>query len=81
MNTNPQRQVLSSIDQHNLTLLEELFDLHANFTSYAQSINELFYFYVQDCTEKGNDLFLNAADIHRILEVVNLLQKLKEPMH
>ncbi|MBB1148913.1 hypothetical protein H4K35_02010 [Myroides sp. NP-2] len=79
MSTKPHTQVRST-DQYNLVLLEELVDLHTNFTSYAQSINELFYYYVQHCTDKGEDLFLDTSDVHRILQVVTLLQRLKEPV-
>ncbi|MGG5576790.1 hypothetical protein ACPDHL_05525 [Myroides sp. C15-4] len=79
MSIKPHTQVRST-DQYNATLLQELVELHTNFTSYAQSINELFYYYVQHCTDKGEDLFLDASDVHRILQVVNLLQQLKEPV-
>ncbi|MBB1140548.1 hypothetical protein [Myroides sp. WP-1] len=81
MNKPPQSQfqVINS-DQHNLMLLHMLYEHNACFESYAKSINELFYYYVQHCTENGNDLFLTSTDIQQILEVVHTLQQLKEPL-
>ncbi|EHQ44002.1 hypothetical protein [Myroides odoratus] len=79
MGTNDQPHTLSANDQHNLALLEALYDLNPSFAAYAQSINELFYYYVQNCTEKADDFLLNPLDVQSILEVVHTLQQLKEP--
>ena len=73
-------RILTANDWHNLALLETLYELHENFSSHAQSINELFYYYVQNCTEKGVDFDLNPIDIHLVLEVVTVLQQLKDPI-
>ncbi|MDM1408190.1 hypothetical protein [Myroides sp. DF42-4-2] len=65
-------------EQHNLALLQALYEQQASFTAYAQSINELFYYYVQHCSSQGDDFFLTPTDVHRVLEVVTLLHQLKE---
>ena len=75
----PQNQLIH-IDQQNLMLLHMLYEQNDSFALYAKSINELFYFYVQHCTEKGEDLFLTQADIQRILEVVNTFLQLQDPL-
>ena len=49
-----------------------LYDLNPNFSVYAQSINELFYYYVQHCTNNEDELLLTSTDIHNILEVVTI---------
>ncbi|WP_158960356.1 hypothetical protein [Myroides fluvii] len=67
-------------DQHNLALLHMLHEQNANFAAYAQSINDLFYYYVQHCTDNEDELLLTSTDIHNILEVVTTLQQLKEPV-
>jgi len=79
MSTKPQPSTLSKKDSHNLALLQELYDLNPDFASYAQSINALFYYYVQHCTENADDFFLNSTDVLQVLEVVQTLQKLKKP--
>ncbi|WP_158961848.1 hypothetical protein [Myroides fluvii] len=79
MSTKPQPSTLSKNDSHNLALLQELYDLNPNFASYAQSINALFYYYVQHCTENADEFFLNSSEVHQVLEVVHTLQKLKKP--
>ncbi len=79
MSTKPQPHMLSKNDSHNLALLQELYDLNPDFASYAQSINALFYYYVQHCTENSDEFFLNASDVHQVLEIVHTLQKLKKP--
>ena len=68
------------VDQHNLALLAALYEVNADFASYAKSINELFYYYVQHCSSQGDDFFLTPTDVHSVLDVVNLLQQLKEPV-
>lgn len=67
-------------DQHNLALLQALYEHRASFTAYAQSINELFYYYVEHCTDQADDFFLTPTDVHSVLDVVNLLQQLKVPV-
>ncbi|WP_410877819.1 hypothetical protein [Myroides sp. DW712] len=49
-------------------------------SDYAQSINELFYYYVQNCTERTDDMLLTSTDISSILEVVHTFQQLKAPL-
>ncbi|MGG5506208.1 MULTISPECIES: hypothetical protein [unclassified Myroides] len=80
MRTKPQPRIPTANDWHNLALLETLYELHENFSSHAQSINELFYFYVQNCTETGEDFSLNHTDVYRVLEVVTILQQLRDPI-
>jgi len=81
MSTNPSHPiVLSAHDSHNLALLAALYEHRASFTAYAQSINELFYYYVQHCTDQADDFFLTATDVHSVLDVVNLFQQLREPV-
>ncbi|MBB1140353.1 hypothetical protein [Myroides sp. WP-1] len=79
MSPKPQPHMLSKNDSHNLALLQELYDLNPDFASYAQSINALFYYYVQHCTENADEFFLNASDVHQVLEIVHTQQKLKKP--
>ncbi|WP_158963800.1 hypothetical protein [Myroides fluvii] len=73
-------QSQSAIDLHNLAILQALYEQNANFSAYAQSINELFYYYVQHCTDNEDELLLTSTDIHNILEAVNTFQQLKEPI-
>ncbi|WP_353120195.1 hypothetical protein [Myroides odoratus] len=79
MNTPPSPQVFSTNDLHNLALLHMLYDLNPNFLAYAQSINDLFYYYVQHCTDSSTEVLLTSTEINSILEVVNAFQQLKEP--
>lgn len=81
MSTKPQPCMLSKNDSHNLALLQELYDLNPNFVSYAQSINALFYYYVQHCTENADEFFLSSSEVHQVLEIVHTLQRLKKPKH
>ncbi|MDM1044444.1 hypothetical protein HX004_13885 [Myroides sp. 1354] len=80
MNALPQSPKFTNNDQHNLGLLATLYDLNPNFAAYAQSINDLFYYYVQHCTETSTDVLLTSTEINSILEVVNTFQQLKEPL-
>lgn len=79
MSTKTPPNMLSKNDSHNLALLQELYDLNPNFASYAQSINALFYYYVQHCTEHADEFFLDSSEVHQVLEIVHTLQKLKKP--
>ena len=67
-------------DQHNLALLQVLYDLNPNFSVYAQSINDLFYYYIQHCTDTSTEVLLTSTEINNILEVVNTFQQMKEPL-
>lgn len=80
MNTTNSPRIVSANEQHNLALLEALYELNPNFASYAQSINELFYYYVQNCTERADDMLLTSTDISSILEVVHTFQQMKDPL-
>lgn len=79
MSTTNSPRIVSVNDQHNLALLEALYDLNPNFLAYAQSINDLFYYYVQHCTDSSTEVLLTSTEINSILEVVNAFQQLKEP--
>ncbi|MDM1409093.1 hypothetical protein [Myroides sp. DF42-4-2] len=80
MNATPTHPLLPANDLYILALLQSLFDQQASFTAYAQCINELFYYYVQQCTTQADVFFLNPADVHCILEVVTVFQQLKVPI-
>lgn len=64
-------------DLHNLEILKELFEYGETFTTYAKSINDLFYFYIQHCVDKTDEIFLTQSDVYNINEIVNALQSLK----
>ncbi|EKB05096.1 Uncharacterised protein [Myroides odoratus] len=79
MNTPHPHQVAPTNDEHNLALLHLLYDINPNFSAYAQSINDLFYYYIQHCTDTSTEVLLTSTEINSILEVVNAFQQLKEP--
>jgi len=69
--------VVNEKDLHNLEVLKQLFEYGETFTTYAKSINDLFYFYIQHCVNKHDEIFLDQTDVYNINEIVNALQSLK----
>ncbi|MGG5508130.1 MULTISPECIES: hypothetical protein [unclassified Myroides] len=69
-----------AIDRHNLAVLQALYDNNASFTTYAKSINEIFYYYVQNCTDNPDELFIDRTDVQCVLDVVNSFLQLQEPL-
>lgn len=62
---------------HNLQVLKNLFEYGQCFTGYAKSVNNLFYYYIQNCIHKSDEIFLDQNDVYNLKEIVNALQDLK----
>lgn len=79
MSTKPLHRVISDHDSHNLTLIQQLYNHNSNFAAYAKCITALFYYYMHHCTQTHDDFSLNTDDVQDVLELVHLLQNLKQP--
>lgn len=56
---------------HNLSLLEKMREFDQNFKTHAQSINTLFYSYIQVMQSHKEELALTENEIYSISEVAN----------
>lgn len=72
-----QNNIEESIEQYNNSLILELGELHDNLIGHAESINRLFYYYIQNCVHKQENILMDQSDIYSVLEVVEFLKKLK----
>ncbi len=79
MSTKPLRRVISDPDSHNLNLIQQLYNHNSNFAAYAKCVTTLFYYYMHHCTQTHDDFSLNTDDVQDLLELVHLLQNLKQP--
>lgn len=80
-NTTPtaekQLNQLSEVDRRNLELLNRLYEFHKSFKPYADTINELFYSYVQTCLHTKEQMQLDQNDVYNVFEVVKVLNELQ----
>lgn len=49
-----------------------------NFKTHIKSIDELFYYYIQECIHSGNDILISSDEIYNIMKVKELLELLGE---
>lgn len=67
----------TTIQQDNLTLIQEFGEISCDFKSHAKSVSDLFFFYVQDCVLHNKAISLDSHDVYKIKEVINFLENLK----
>ena len=66
-----------TVEEYNNALVKNLGEFSNEFNSFAESVNRVFYFYIQTCIQKKDEMLLDQADVYNIYEVVEFLRKLK----
>lgn len=71
-----ENQLTNQECEKNTLLIQELIS-EENPSELAQSINELFYNYIEQSLSKNDDINLNSSNVYRIKRVVEFLNSLE----
>ena len=66
-----------TVEEYNNALVKNLGEFSKEFNSFAESVNRVFYFYIQTRIHTKDEMLLDQADVYNIYEVVEFLRKLK----
>lgn len=69
--------IMNTIHQQNQALIQELGNYSQEFNSYAKSVKDLFFNYVQICLHRKDEIYINEDDVYNIKAIIDFFEALQ----